>query len=122
MLRRDSRLVRTALTLFFLLVIGYGVYEARGILYGPRIHVEAPALVTDPFFHVQGRAERIVELRLNGAIISVTESGEFDEPLLLAEGSNRIALEARDARGRLTSETLDIVYRPLPSEASTTPL
>ena len=66
----------------------------------------------EAFTSIHGRAERITELRLNGKPISVTENGEFDEPYLLAHGSNRLILEARDARGRKTTKILDIVYIP----------
>lgn len=108
---RDSRFIRLILTLFFLLAGGYAIYEAQGLLYGPSISLEHVATSSESAFtSIKGRAERISELRLNGNTISVTESGEFDEPYLLADGSNRIILEARDARGRTTSATVDIVY------------
>lgn len=114
---RDSRFIRLLLTLFFLLAAGYALYEAQGLLYGPSITLSenAPSSLT-AFTVIKGRAERISELRLNGNIISVTESGEFNEPYLLADGSNRVVLEARDARGRTASKTLDIVYYAPPHE------
>jgi len=110
---RESRLARLVLGLFFIALIGYALYEARGILKGPDISVPtATVLATEPFTHIRGKAERITELRLNGKQISVTEAGEFDEPFLLAEGSNYLVLEAKDARGRTATQTLHIVYRP----------
>lgn len=116
---RDSRLIRIALSLFFLILVGYALYEARGILYGPAIDVPDDAVIaTEPLTHIRGRAERITELRLNGKQIPVTEEGEFDEPFLLAEGANHLILEARDARGQTARETLLIIYRP--ATASTT--
>jgi hypothetical protein len=109
---RDSRFVRLILIIFFVLAVGYSAYEAQGLLYGPRIHLENQAFASDTsFVSIKGRAERISELRINGKTVSVRENGEFDEPFLLAPGSNRIILEARDARGRTVLETLDIVYR-----------
>jgi hypothetical protein len=112
---RESRLVRIVLGLFFLLLAGYALFEARGILIGPMITVPEEAVtVSEPLTHIRGRAERITELRLNGKQIPVTESGEFDEPFLLAEGSNHLILEAKDQRGRTTEARLIIVYRPAP--------
>jgi hypothetical protein len=109
---RDSRFVRLILITFFVLAVGYAVYEAQGLLYGPRIHLENESFASDSsFVSIKGRAERISELRINGKTVSVRENGEFEEPFLLAPGSNRIILEARDARGRTAMETLDIVYR-----------
>ena len=110
---RDSRFVRITLFLFFAILIVYALYEVQGILYGPEINVPAEALtVSQPSTVVRGRAARITELRLNGKTIPVTENGEFEEPYLLAEGSNRLILEARDARGRTARKMINIVYVP----------
>ena len=116
---RDSRFVRIILVLFFLLLLGYALYEAQGILYGPVIDVPSQAItVSDPYTIIKGRAQRITELRLNGKTIPVTENGDFEEPYLLAEGSNRLFLDARDARGRTARKVLDIVYIPPPHAAA----
>ncbi len=118
---RDSRIVRAILFLFFVILIGYALFEAQGILYGPSIELQDKAESPDQqLVHIRGKAERITELRLNGATISVTEGGDFDEPYLLAPGSNRIILEARDARGRSAVQALDYIYTP--SEAAFPPL
>jgi hypothetical protein len=118
---RDSRFIRLFLAGFFLLAAGYAIYEAQGLLYGPRIYLAHAATSThESFVRIQGRAERITELQLNGATISVTEDGDFDEPYLLAAGSNRIILDAKDARGRTTRETLDIMYLTPEGGADTT--
>lgn len=115
---RESRVARIVLSFFFLLLIGYALYEARGVLIGPAIELPAEAMtVTEPFVHIRGTAERITELKLNGKQIPVTESGEFDEPFLLAEGSNWLLLEAKDARGRTTEKKLTIIYRSAPPAA-----
>jgi hypothetical protein len=114
---RDSRAVRIILFVFFALLAVYALFEARGLLYGPVIDLpEETIVVSDAFTTVKGRAERITELRLNGAQIAVTERGEFEEPFVLAPGSNHLILEARDARGRTTRKTLMVIYNP-PTEA-----
>jgi hypothetical protein len=114
---RDSRIVRISLIIFFVLLIGYAFYEAQGILYGPVIEVPTETIVvTDPYTVIRGKAERITELRLNGKAISVTESGEFEEPYLLAAGTNYLILEAHDARGRRAHETITVIYQA-PHEA-----
>ena len=110
---RDSRIIRITLILFFLLLLCYAIYEAQGIFFGPIIDVPVDAItVTDPYTVIKGRAERIAELRLNGKTIPVSEKGEFEEPYLLAEGSNHLILDARDARGRTARKTIDIIYAP----------
>lgn len=118
---RESRLNRFLLGAFFLVVIGYGLIKAESVFFGPVIHVPEEALVVhDSYILITGRAERISELRLNGTPIPVTEAGEFEEPYLLAEGSNRIILEARDGRERTAMEALTIVYEPKAEAAQST--
>jgi hypothetical protein len=111
---RDSRFIRIVLVLFFVLLIAYALYEAQGLLFGPSISVPEDIItVHEAFIYVSGRAERISELRMNGAPIAVTEAGEFREPYVLIPGSNYVLLEARDSRNRKASERLEIVYQPL---------
>ena len=110
---RDSRITKYALVVFFLVVAAYGYYEARGILFGPRISVGSEITeVHDPFIVIKGKADRISELHMNGKAITVTEEGAFEEPYLLSEGLNRIVLDAEDKYGRSRQEVIQIVYIP----------
>lgn len=110
---RDSKLGRISLVIFFVLLILYALYEAWGMLFGPAIEIPSESVtVYEQYTLITGHAERITELRLNGKPIPVTESGEFEEPYILAEGTNYLVLEARDARGREARETLTILYVP----------
>ncbi|MBI5645133.1 hypothetical protein HY970_03475 [Candidatus Kaiserbacteria bacterium] len=110
---RDSRLTKIVLAIFFIIIVGYAYYEARGIIYGPRINVSSGVQeVHDSFIVVSGNASRIAKLSMNGKEIPVTESGDFEEPYLLAPGLNRIVLDAEDRYGRTTHKTLQIVYVP----------
>lgn len=111
MKQRDSRFVRIALACFFLLVLCYALYEARGMLQGPSIQIPASIIFSETeFVTIQGQAQRISELRLNGERISVTEEGMFQEPYVLARGVNRLVLEAHDARGNQANEIVEIVF------------
>ncbi len=113
---RDSRITRVAIILFFLLIVGYAYFEARGVLYGPNIQVvSGQTVVTDPYIAIQGKAERIAELSMNGRPISVTEDGAYNEPYLLSPGLNRIMLDATDRYGRKTQQIVEIVYTPDPN-------
>lgn len=110
---RSSRIVVILLVLFFLAVLGYGYFEARSILYGPQIMVATPtvpASVSEPLVHIRGSARNIVILRMNGVPVSVTETGNFDEALLLAPGYNKVVLSASDKLGRTTEQVLEIIY------------
>lgn len=113
---RESRFVNIALLVFFLLVIAYGYYEGRAMLYGPQIRVPASTIVvSESFTMIRGQAEHIAELRMNGAVVAVTEDGMFEEPYLLTPGENRIVLDAVDQYGRSRQEIIEIIYTPATS-------
>ncbi|MCR4325365.1 MAG: hypothetical protein NUV59_00980 [Patescibacteria group bacterium] len=116
---RDSRLTYIVLAAFFVLLLGYAYFEARGLLFGPSITLASPAEeMHEPFIEITGRADRISSLSMNGKAVEVTEEGAFSEPYLLAEGYNRIVLEASDKYGRSRSKVLEIVYAPEDSDAT----
>jgi len=102
------------LFIFLAAVLGYAYFEARSILYGPRINIEVPEgpiTTSEQFIVIRGVAENIKEIRMNGLVIPVTEEGIFEEPVLLSPGYNTITFAARDKLGRETEEVVDIVYR-----------
>jgi hypothetical protein len=108
---RDSRLTRLGLIVFFAIIVLYALYEAQGLLFGPKILVSTETVTAhDPYVKIEGRAERIASLSMNGRDIPVTERGEFSEPFLLAKGQNRITLKAKDTYGRTVSRFIDIFY------------
>lgn len=118
----NSRITRVALGIFFIVVVAYGYFEARGLLFGPRIDIPTSASVShEQFVRVQGKTDHIASLSMNGKSISVTENGAFDEPFLLAPGSNRIVLTANDKYGNTATKMLDIFYVPSASSSLTTP-
>ena len=106
--------MRIALGIFFILLLGYAYYEAQGLLFGPRINLYTPSpiTVTEEFVTIQGQADRISALFMNGAQISVTKEGGFEESLLLTPGRNIIYLTAVDSSGRKQEKTLELVYVP----------
>lgn len=118
----DSRLTRIILIGFFVTLAGYAYYEMRGLLSGPEIEIENRVMeVSEQFITIEGKVERIATLSMNGKTIPVTEEGNFSEGYVLAEGYNRIVLEARDRYGNATKREIEIVYTPsfanLPAEA-----
>jgi len=110
---RDSRLTYIALGIFFLIVLGYAYYEARGLLFGPTIAINSTITeVHDPFVTIKGHADRISSISMNGKTIPVTEDGAFEEPYLLSPGYNRIVFDASDKYGRVRRQAIEIVYTP----------
>lgn len=106
-------LAKFALIIFFLLLIAYAYFEARAVLYGPQIHIPTETIVvTEPYTEIRGQASYISELKLNGAMVHVTEDGKFAEELLLTPGENRLVFDAKDKFGRETQEIVKVYYKP----------
>lgn len=122
---RESKFAKIALIIFFVLVIGYGFFEGRGVILGPTIAVENRVMNVDqPFIEIEGTANRIASLSMNGQTISVTENGVFSEPYLLASGYNRIVITAKDRYNKTAERVIEIIYTPPPAEmeqATSTP-
>jgi hypothetical protein len=111
---RSNRFATIAFVLFFVSIAGYAYFEARNILYGPQIFVSAPEegiTVTESFVVLRGTTKNIVEIRMNGFPIPVTEEGVFEEPVLLSPGYNAIVFSAQDKLGRETEKEVRIVYQ-----------
>ncbi len=125
----DSRLTRIAFAVFFVLVLGYAYFEARGLIFGPTITVSSEIQeVREMYVRITGKAERIAKLAMNGKDIPVTQDGAFDQPYLLAPGLNRILFDATDKYGRTAQRVVVIIYTPKdgdvpspPTSATSTP-
>ena len=64
---------------------------------------------------VDGQAENITDITLNGRPIYTNESGVFSEKLVLENGYTIMTIRARDRYGRETTLTRSFVYRPASS-------
>src|SRR3989344_3200409 len=110
---RDSRITKYVIIGFFLVVLAYAYYEGRGLLYGPSIDVSGRVMeVSEPTVSIEGKAERIATLSMNGKMIPVTEDGAFSELYVLSPGYNRITLSASDRYGKTTERIIEVVYTP----------
>ncbi len=111
---RDSRLTKIVLAIFFLIVIAYAYYEAHGIIFGPTIDIASQAMTVadNPYVLIEGQADRIASLSVDGQPIQVTETGAFKEPYVLAPGVNRIVFDAKDKYGNAAQKVIEIVYTP----------
>ena len=118
---RDSWLTRSAILVFFIAVVLYAGFEARGILFGPRITITSTTAATSTnFITITGHADRIATLTMNGAEIPVTENGDFSEPYLLAPGDNTILFDAKDRYGHSVDTNIRI-YSTAPIATGTNP-
>lgn len=85
-----------------ILLLSYGIWQARDFLAGPRVHLESPeegVTLETGLLAIRGEAFDIVKLSLNGRTIFTDENGNFEEELLLAPGVNLIEIHAQDKFG-----------------------
>ncbi len=109
------------LSLFIGSLIGYALYQSRGIIEGPTITLtglEDGDTLSSRIVPITGVAKRAKSLTLDGREIFVDLSGNFNEKLLLYPGYNIIELVAKDADGREAKETLRVVWSGTSSPAS----
>ena len=95
-----------------LLLIAYTLYQARALILGPRIWITSPPdgqIVNDPVINIEGRAENISLITLNGRQIFTDETGRWSEKLIVSKGLSIMTVEAKDRFGRETKKTVRIV-------------
>ena len=84
------------------LVLFYGLWQARDFLRGPRVYIKSPeqggVFDKNPMV-VKGQAFDIIKFTLNGRTIFTDENGNFREEILLAKGVNDIEIYAEDKFG-----------------------
>lgn len=116
MSRHETKFYLKALliTVFLIMVLGYGAYEVWNYATGPQIIVTNPqngTAVSESLITIEGLAKNIKEITLNDRAIVVDEAGNFNEKILLSYGYNVLSLRASDRFGKQTEERLQIVYK-----------
>jgi hypothetical protein len=122
---RSLSIRRVILTGALILVMGYALFEARGILRGPVILIDSPSsgdVVTEPLIHVTGTARNIKEIRMDARPIFISETGLIDEPLALLPGYNEVVFEGSDRFGKMTRIDLVLIYEPRHGDLPLSPL
>ena len=115
--RRTAQIALAGIVLT--LLVGYGLFQARDLIEGPSVTIQKPtdgALLRSSLVQVTGSVENITSIELNDRTIYVNEHGTFTEPVVLAQGYNVVTIEATDRFGRTTTNTLELVHKPLQNE------
>lgn len=98
-----------------LLLVSYGIFNARNLILGPSIEIFSPASLQieteENTITIKGRAKNIVYLSLNERPISVDTEGLFEEKLLLSPWFNIIEIKARDRFKKEVCKTIKIYYK-----------
>jgi uncharacterized protein YfaP (DUF2135 family) len=103
-----------------LLVVGYSILKVKDITLGPEISLNSPtdgeSLKTD-LVMVEGKAERISQIFINGRKIFTDEEGNFNEPYLLASGYNLLEIMAQDKFGRKIEKKVQLTFKDNPDDS-----
>lgn len=96
-----------------LLLISYGIFNARNLIMGPTIEIFSPAKdleTTENVITIKGRVENATFISLNQKPIFVDTEGLFEEKLLLSSGSNIIEIKAKDRFKNEVQKMVKIYY------------
>ena len=111
---RGFNIRRFIITLFVILLVSYGLFNARDLIIGPTIDIYTPTPNTETrenLIIIKGKAKNITFLSLNSKPIFVDMEGLFKEKLLLSPGSNIIEIRAKDRFKKEILKTIKIYYK-----------
>lgn len=97
-----------------ILIVAYGLWNARNIIIGPEIIVLTPSAESETTLNIiaiQGVAKNVVFLSLNDRAIFIDQAGNFKEKLLLNPGFNIIRLYGRDRFKQETEKEIKVYYK-----------
>ena len=105
---------KTAIIIAVVLIVVYGMFNARNIIIGPEIEIISPnpeSETTENLVIIRGVAKNVTFLSLNNRAIFMDQEGNFKEKLLLSPGFNIIRLYGRDRFKQETTEEFKIYYK-----------
>ena len=116
MSRRETKFYLKAIiiSLFLVILFGYGIFEIWNYATGPEIVVASPSngsVVSGSLITVNGQGKNTKQITLDDRPIVVDEAGNFSENILLSYGYNVLELKAEDRFGKKTEQRLQIVYK-----------
>lgn len=112
---------RLLLVIAVLLLLGYGIFEARRIIEGPEITILSPtngSATSSDIVTISGTAQNISFLTINDAPAYTDSEGHFEETLSPPVGYTVITVAAVDRFGRRATQTVAFTivrYCPLSS-------
>jgi len=114
MLNINFSLKQMAVIAFFILLALYALFQARFLILGPLVYIDKPAngeLVAENVIIIEGRAENIAYISMNGRPIFIDSKGNWSEKYVVSVGLNIITIEAKDRFGRKTEKEVQVVYK-----------
>ena len=110
----QKKLRLTLIIAVSVILVLYGIFQARNLALGPMISVTAPVngtVSSSSIMTISGTARNISLMTLDGGQIFTNENGNFSNDIVLSHGYNVVTLYARDKFGKETTKTLQITYQ-----------
>ena len=101
-------MIRSLIVVVLVALVGYGFMEAWPLIAGPSIAITYPqnnASFPGGIVTIQGKAERIAQLALDGAPLVHNEQGAFSTTLTFPRGASILTFVATDQFGRRITTT-----------------
>lgn len=112
---RGFNIRKIVLIFAVILLVLYGLFNARNIIIGPSIAIYSPTSLSfetnEKTVTVSGRIKNSTHTSLNERPIYLNTEGIFQEKLLLSPGFNIIEIKAKDRFQVEKKETLSIYYK-----------
>ena len=113
-MKNPKKILLSGILIFFAIAIfGYIIFQARNIIIGPIIKIEAPingSHLRESLIEIKGIAKNISYISMNDKQIFTDDNGVFSEKLLLSRGYNIIMIKAVDRFGRKIQKKLELIY------------
>jgi len=94
------------------IIVSYAIWRSLNYARGPHIDIFEPqdgSKIMTTTSTIRGKALRINNITLNGNPISIDESGNFGETIIVFPGINRLTLSGFDQFGRETLHSLTLL-------------
>lgn len=112
--KKEINIRRLLVIISILLLISYGIFNARCLIMGPSIEIFSPTKdieTAQNTIDIKGQVQNVAFLSLNEKPIFVDKDGLFQEKLLLSPGSNIIEIKATDRFKKEVLKTINIYYK-----------
>ena len=114
-----------SLVLFFGIIISYGIWKGRDLIFGIRLiinGVQDNETVTSPILELSGNAYHAISITVDGRIVSVEEDGGWHDTIALQNGYNIISISSKDKFNRTINKTFTVNYNGPPDKIVDIPI
>jgi hypothetical protein len=110
-MRYSKQIIKIFFILFFIGVLGFGIYRLYPILEGPYIEVynlQNGDIKQGTFLELSGTSKNLHTLYINGSVTEFNKSGSWQSRLALYPKNNILQIVGIDKFGRETRKTFNI--------------